>query len=241
MKKHVWILVGLAMMIGSCRNFWGRRIRGNGNIKTEERSVSSFKSVEASGAIKVYVSQGSASPVKIEGDENLLPYVEVAQEEDLIIIRQREGINLDPTGDIRVYLTSPEYKSIEVSGASDIIGQNKISNTENLELHTSGVGNIKMEVDAPKISADISGVGSIDLTGQTKDLDLDLSGAGHAHCFDLMAENTKVTMSGVGSAEVYCSVRLDAEVSGAGSVRYKGSATNINQNISGVGSVKKAD
>jgi hypothetical protein len=77
------------------------------------------------------------------------------------------------------------------------------------------------------------------LKGQTRDVDLDLTGAGHAHCYDLLAENTKVDISGAGSADVYASVKLDAQVSGAGSVNYKGNAANVNQHVSGAGSITK--
>jgi hypothetical protein len=56
-----------------------------------------------------------------------------------------------------------------------------------------------------------------------------------------MAENTKVDISGAGSAEVFASVKLDAHVSGAGKVRYKGDAANVQQQVSGAGSVKKAE
>jgi hypothetical protein len=48
-----------------------------------------------------------------------------------------------------------------------------------------------------------------------------------------------VAISGAGSAEVYASVKLDATVSGAGNVNYKGNASEVNQHVSGAGSVKK--
>lgn len=241
MFKYLGVILVLILALGSCRFMMGKRVRGNGVIKTEDHSVSSFKNVEVSGSINVYVSQGDIQPVKVEGDENLLQYIEVAQEGDKIIVRDRPGFNLMPTGDMRIYITAPIYNSIEVSGACDIIGKTKIVNPENLELHASGAGDIKMEVDAPSLSADISGSGSIDLKGQTKDVDLGLSGAGHAHCFDLLSENTKVDISGAGSAEVFASVKLDAQVSGAGSVSYKGNAPTVNQHVSGVGSVNKVN
>jgi hypothetical protein len=79
------------------------------------------------------------------------------------------------------------------------------------------------------------------IKGQTKDVELGLSGAGSAHCFDLLSENTKVEVSGVGSAEVFASVKIDAQVSGVGSVKYKGNATDVKQNVSGVGSVSKVN
>lgn len=241
MRKHLWIMLALPVILGSCRHFLGKRVRGNGNIRTEERSVSNFKNVDVSGAAKVYVSQGNQPSVKIEGDDNLLQYIEVNQEGDKVTVRERPGFNLMPTGDLHVYVTAPVFHNISAAGACDILGQNKITNSDDLSLHVSGAGDIRMELDAPTLSATVSGSGSIDLKGQTKNVDLELTGAGHAHCYDLLAENTKVDISGAGSAEVYASVKLDAEVSGAGDVRYKGNATNVNQHVSGAGSVKKSD
>jgi hypothetical protein len=203
--------------------------------------VNSFHNVEVHGAIDVFVSQGELKPVKIETDENLLKYVEIEQHGETIVIKNKEGFNLRPTQKIKVYVSSPEYRSLEVSGACNIIGQTKLTGHEPLGLSVSGAGDIKMEVEAPKVTADISGSGTIDLKGQTKDFDLGLSGAAKARCFDMMAENTEVDISGAGSADVYASVKLDADVSGAGSVKYRGGAAQVNQHVSGAGSVKKAD
>jgi putative autotransporter adhesin-like protein len=241
MRKFFWIVLALPVVLGSCRHFLGKRVKGNGNIKTEDRSVASFKNVEVSGAAKVYVSQGDEHSVKIEGDENLLQYIEVAQEGDKIVVRDKPGFNLDPSGDLKVYVTSPVFSRINASGACDIIGQTKITSQESLTLHVSGAGDIQMEVDAPQLEAEVSGSGNINLKGQTKDVDLDLTGAGHAHCYDLLAENVKIEITGAGSAEIYASVKLDATVSGAGSVNYKGNASNVSQHVSGAGSVSKAN
>lgn len=223
----------------SCR-FLGKRVRGNGVIKTEERPVSSFKNVEAAGNIQLLVIQGDLKPVRLEGDENILPYIEVIQEGDHITIKTKDGVHLIPSGDLKVYVTSPTYKSIEVSGSSDIIGQTKITSPDDLSLEASGAGDIKMEVDAPKITAGISGSGSVNLKGQAKDFDVNLTGAGHAYCYDLMTENTTVDISGAGSAQLYASVKLTADISGAGNITYKGNAS-VSQQISGAGSVSKAD
>jgi len=241
MKKFVLLLLPVSMLFASCLYFGGKKVKGNGHIETDERSVSSFHSVEVRGAIDVYVSQGALQPVKIETDENLLKYVEVEQHGEKVVIKNRHGYNIRPTQKVKVFVTSPDYRSLQVSGACNIIGQTKISTSEALDLSVSGAGDIKMEVDAPKLSADISGSGTVDLKGQTKDFELGLSGAGKARCFEMLSENTEVDISGAGSADVYASVKLDAEVSGAGSVKYKGNASNVNQQVSGAGSVKKAD
>jgi hypothetical protein len=239
MKKIYFLSLVAFLGLISCR-FLGKRIHGNGNIKSVERPVAAFKEVEANGNIKLIVSQGDLKPVRIESDENLLSYIEVLQEGDHITIQTRPGVNLVPSGDLNVYVTSPTYKSIEVTGSSDIVGQNKITSTDELSLSASGAGDIQMEVDAPKVSAGISGSGSVKLKGQAKDFDVDLSGAGHAYCYDLLTENTTVGISGAGSAQVYASVKLSAKVSGAGNISYKGNAS-VSQEISGAGSVNKVD
>jgi hypothetical protein len=239
--SSLWLLLALPLMLASCQGIFGKRVHGDGNIKTEDRPVSDFKNVDVSGAAKVLVSQGDHPSVKIEGDENLLQYMEVNQIGNKIEVRERPGFNLVPTTDLKVYVTAPVFNDIDASGACDIIGQTKISNPEDFAMHVSGAGDIKMEVDAPRLKAEVSGSGSIYLKGQTKDVYLDLTGAGHAHCFDLLSESTKVDISGAGSAEVYASVKLEADVSGAGTVKYKGNATDVKQDVSGAGSVQKVD
>ena len=240
MRKYLLMIAVASLALGSCHYILGRRVRGDGNIKTEDHTVSAFKNLRVSAAINVYITQGDIKPIRIEGDDNLLPYIEVEQDGDEVVIKNREGYNLEGSDDLKVYVTAPEFHHISLSGAGDIIAENKISNPGEMEINLSGTGDIKMdELDAPKVGADISGVGSIYIKGQTKDVDMNISGAGSAHCYDLMAENTKIQISGVGSAEVYASVKLDAHVSGAGSVDYKGNATDVSQEVSGVGSVNK--
>jgi hypothetical protein len=239
MKKQAFLLISLAFLVCSCRHFFGKMVRGNGIIKTEERNITPFKNLDIRGGVDVVVVQGEIKPVEIKGDENLFAYIEVIQEGDKLIIGEKDHFNLDPTDKMEIRVTAPAYQSISLSGAGNIRGETKISGSEELEVSLSGAGNINMEVDVPKIIGNVSGVGSLYLRGQTKDAVLDMSGAGSAHCFDLMAENTRVDVSGVGSAEVFASVKIDAQVSGVGSVRYKGNATDVNQHVSGVGSVNK--
>jgi len=241
MKKYFFLLIAPVFVLSSCREFMGKRVRGNGNVKSEKRDITSFKNLEVHGGIDVIILQGDIKPLEIKGDENLFQYIDVKQEGDNLIIGEKDGYNLDPTDKLELYVTAPNYHSISLSGASNISTQNKITGNDPIELNLSGAGNIKMEVDVPKVTADISGVGSMYIKGQTKDVDIVLTGAGSAHCFDLLSENSTVEVSGVGSAEVYASVKIDAQVSGVGSVKYKGNATDVKQNVSGVGSVNKVN
>jgi len=241
MKKLLLILTAITIIGSSCNYLGGKRVRGNGNITTSEKSVSSVTNVQVSGAIDLYVSQGDTKPVSVETDDNLQQYIEVEQQGDKVVIKFREGINPRPAGKIKAYISSPLYSTIDVSGASNINGETKIVNPENMTLQVTGAGNINMDLNAPAVNAEVSGAGEVNLKGQTKIFDLNLTGAAKAHCYEMLSENTKIDISGAGDADVYASVKLDAQVSGAGSVSYKGGATDVKQQVSGAGSVKKAD
>ncbi len=137
-------------------------------------------------------------------------------------------------------MSSPEFDRLEASGACDIFSDNKISATNELYIDLSGSCEATIELNAPKVIADLSGASDVNLRGETKEFVADGSGSTGIRCFDLMAENVRIDISGSGNAEVFASVKLDVDISGAGDVKYRGNAS-VTQHISGAGSVKKVD
>jgi Putative auto-transporter adhesin, head GIN domain len=241
MRKLLPFFAIIAFVNTSCRFMWGERIRGNGNIKTVERTVSAFKDVSTSGSIHVYITQGPQAPIKIEADENLLDYIEIHQRGDAISIETRDGYNLESTGEIKVYVTAPEFNHIGISGSGTVQSTTKIISKNDLDFSISGSGGLKADLNAPSVDVDITGSGHADIVGETKNLDVQISGSGKARCYNLLSENTTVDVTGSGDADVYASVKLNAQVSGSGNISYKGAATQIKKDITGSGEVNKAD
>ena len=229
-----------AITFTSCRFVTGKRIYGNGIIKSETRSVGSFNSVDVSGGIDVYVKQDSVASVKIEGDENLLEYVQVRVDGGTLDIREEKGFNLKSITGIKVYVSGPSFKHFEASGACDIYSENKISSSNDISMRATGASSITMELHAPNVKAELSGASHIRLNGETKTFSADGSGASGLKCFELMTEETDVEISGASHAEVFASVKLEAHASGASSVKYKGNAS-IKQEASGASSVSKSE
>ncbi|MEQ1677997.1 MAG: head GIN domain-containing protein [Chitinophagaceae bacterium] len=238
-KLFLFAMIGL-LTLNSCSFMGGKRIRGNGIIKTETRSAGTYNGVDVSGALDVYVKQDSAYSVLIETDANLLEYIVVENSNGILKIHQREGTNLKSTRSIKVYVGGPSLKRFEASGACDIVSENVITSSEPVSINLSGASSANMELKAPKVGADLSGAGTVTLKGETKEFRVDGSGSSNINCFELMSETTEVGLSGAGDAEVFASVKLDVHVSGAADVKYKGNAT-VSQQISGAGSVKKAE
>lgn len=241
MRNFLLLMIVAAALVPSCNIFRGERVRGNGNQTTQERNVGSFKSVSSSGSFDIYVSSGTSHAVKVEAEENLLPYIETYVDGGKLYIDTKDGYWLDNKRAMRVYVTSPEFTSIHSSGSGNIIGETKITNPHKLVLSVSGSADIKMEVDAPEVEAEISGSGSINLQGQTKIFETGLSGSGDIRAMNLLAEETKVSITGSGDADVYASVALDVAITGSGDVRYKGGGQLRKSNIAGSGKVTRLE
>lgn len=239
--KNILLFSVLALFVfTSCRQVFGKRIRGNGNVKTETRSAGQFSNINVSGNINVYVSQDSVSSLKVEADENLQEYIIIENDGGTLDIHSRSGYNLKPSKHIKVYISNNDFEKFSASGACDIFTENRITGREAITINLSGASNVNMDVKAPRVEAKLSGAGNITLKGETRDFEADGSGSTDFKCFDLMAENTKVSLSGAGNAEVFASVKLDVHVSGAADVKYKGNAT-VSQQVTGAGSVKKVE
>lgn len=240
MNRLLLLATSCILLFTSCHNMFGKRIHGNGVIKTEGRKTGDFSSIDVGGAINVYLKQGADRSVSIETDENLFEYIETSDDGDVLRIRPRRNINLDPSGTVKVYVTAPAFTRLHVSGASKIISDSRITSEKEMDIDISGASEVRVDIKAPRITAELSGASNMVLTGETKDFSVGGSGASNARCFELLTENANVDLSGASGADVFASVSIHGEASGASHIRYKGNAT-VQSNTSGAGSIKKVD
>ena len=227
--------------VSSCRFTGGKRITGDGDMASENRNVSGFSGIEIAGPFDVYLSQGEQYSVRIEGDQNLLEYVETEQHGDMLEIGSRDGFNLRPRKSIKVYITSPRIETLEVAGSGSIVSQTRFTSSNRLKMVIAGSGDISLgEVDAPEVQGEIAGSGSISVKGTTKVFQSEIAGSGEIHAFGLLSETTDVEIAGSGDVEVFASKHLEVSIAGAGDVKYKGSPT-VSQSKAGSGSVRKVE
>ena len=238
MKKIA--LFSLIILVGGCREIAGERVKGSGHVITENRTASGFNNVDISGAIDVYVKQDSVSSVKVEADDNILEYIQVHSDGSTLEIYTENNIRLKPTNKIKVYISNPQYKEIQVSGASTIRCENEITSADAIDIGLSGASDGRLELNAPKISVHLTGASNTSIKGKTKDFEGSASGASEIRGFDLLSENADVDASGASHIEIFASVRINGQSSGASSVNYKGNAQSSVEK-SGASSVNKKD
>ena len=235
--RNLIVLAGLFVALftqQSCRT-----VNGNHNVVSETRSIGSFSEINLSGFANVYLTQANVTEMKITGESNIIDYIRTRVEGERLIIGTGNSINLNTHEPVNIYISTPDIEKISVSGAGDVISQNKWTLDKGIELHTSGAGKIKAELNSPDVEIRVSGAGDVIATGETKDLKVDISGAGKAKAENLKAENATVRVSGAGSANVFASVYLDAHVSGAGKINYWGNPRKVDSHESGAGDINK--
>lgn len=234
--RTAYLLVLAVVVLSSCEK---EVLRGHGDVITKTRPVGTFDKVDAGGEFDIYLTQGPAEDLTLEGQENVLAELSTQVRGNTLYIKydkNRVRVNKIP----KIYITTAQLSGLKISGANSVRG---LSDWEvnNLKIDASGSGNINLRVkNANNIDTHISGSADIYLAGTAEELDMDISGSGTIKAFDLSTKNAEVKVSGSGKCELTVSERLSANISGSGKVRYKGNPA-VNTKISGSGSVSQVD
>ena len=141
----------------------------------------------------------------------------------------------------KVIVTAPTLEKLISSGSADIMSKGVIKNSNQIEIKTSGSGDIIAEVDAPSVTVIGSGSGDVTLSGRTRDFDCKISGSGDVKCGNLKSENAVVHVAGSSDVHVFASVSLKVNVTGSGDVYYAGNPSSPEIHIAGSGTVKAVD
>lgn len=146
---------------------------------------------------------------------------------------------------------------LSVSGSGSM--QIDVDASGNMEANVSGSGHMDVKGHCKNYSSDISGSGTVvvalvivgnadigisgsgktEASGSAKKVKTQISGSGRVLAANLETEECNVTMSGSGQVEINVKNSLDANISGSGTVLYKGNPSHVNGHSSGSGHVRK--
>lgn len=217
-----------------------QKIEGNGQLRKQSRSVSNFTAISSSGSWDVMLAYGEPGTIQVEGDENLLEYIETRVENGKLIIRSQNSLNLRSKNKITVYVSLTRLTAVNLSGSGDILGEGKFSNEGTTTYKVSGSGSIRLAMhQVGKADLSVSGSGNIRLSGSAGSVNIRVSGSGNADCAELICDNASAQVSGSGNIKVNVNNTLDAHISGSGNISFRGAASDVRKRISGSGRVNK--
>lgn len=251
----------LAAVLTVVAPFSGCTTATPGGIVTEEKEFTDFTNVAAEGTFEVEIVQSDLFSTTITTDADFSDYVAVAKEGSTLRIYLNphhtftdftlhaktfkakialpilHGIQLSGASKGTVSgFKSSQNLSLNISGASSL----NIANIEvgDAEFKVSGASTVTGNINAGNIQFEVSGASKIELAGSAKSIMLTASGASKTNLDNFPLNNANVNLSGASEATLNIEGRLDAVLSDASTLYFRGNPTMGNISISGASTIK---
>ena len=209
----------------------------------QDRHLSGFNAIAASGSFDVYIVQGNTESVKVEAPADVIDHIVTEVENGTLKIHDKHSSGWNWGSwwgnnhkKVAVYVTAKNLNAIGITGSGDVFFKDGIR-ASSLSLSVSGSGDVMGKVDAKSLECDISGSGDMKLSGHAQNSSISVSGSGDFSARDLVTAHTSVQVSGSGDASINASDSIEASVSGSGDVSYTGGAQHIVKSKSGSGDI----
>ena len=179
--------------------------------------------------IKIYITVASIEALSVSGSGELIGQSSFTANDI--------NLNVSGSGQLTLNVDASGKMDADVSGSGDIMVKGKCASFDG---DVSGSGKIDVEsVVVGKAEFEVSGSGKIQAKGSARSVEADISGSGKVLAANLETEKCEIKITGSGDVEINVKNELDANISGSGTVSYKGNPSKVNSHASGSGSVRK--
>jgi hypothetical protein len=210
---------------------------GYGPVIEQTFPVNGVDSVNLPSFGNLYIRQGATEELRVRAEEQLFDHIEVDVIGGELLIQFRSGgfQNAHPI-EFHLTMTQP-LRRATLTGIGRIQGSSLTTGA--LELVQSGLGSLDFDnLQAQSLRLSMGGMGSVTLSGSVSTQDVTVSGMADYSAGSLQSNEATVRIRKSGSATVSVRDRLDAVISGSGSVYYYGDPT-VSSTITGSGRCEK--
>jgi Putative auto-transporter adhesin, head GIN domain len=238
----------------------GEMVQGSGRMTQETRTIQGIARVDLATIGTLYLTLGDKEELRIEAEDNLLPYLLTAAEGDELVIKTKDNVELKPTQPVRFHLTVKKLNALAASSAGNI--EAGAIKAERFLLVVSSAGNVTLEsLDAPEVAAMLNSAGNATIKDlQAKDLRVNINSsggltiekgevekqavtqtsAGNYNARGLKSRKAQALVNSAGSATLWVTDALTATVNSIGSLSYRGSPT-VEEHATSLGTIRKID
>jgi len=207
----------------------------------EVRDVSGFHSIDVSGDIRVYLTEGEEAVAVSARDEDMKARIRTEVKNGILKIgyRSDEGgvrISISKSSRPRVYVACKDLKAISASGSAAIVVDGTIHTTK-LSMKFSGGSDFEGKLEVEELKIRQSGGTNVVVSGRATTATIDVSGGSKLKGYDLVTDTCEVDASGHSDVSITVNKEFSAEASGASDVNWKGPAKLIDSDVSGSGTV----
>lgn len=218
MKTKLQLRLAILMMINLIFlvSFTYGQDKGSGNVVKQSRTVEPFSEIEAGSAFVLVLEQGPEYTVTVETDDNYLDRIETIVKDNRLNIT---SLGMKNPGALKVWISSPDIKVIELYGAARLTAIGSIESTQ-LKINLSGASRAEIAQNSELLNTNLSGASKLKLSGNTSKHISIISGASDLNALNMNTINTELRISGAGKATINSTDEINAEISGASSFSY---------------------
>jgi hypothetical protein len=179
---------------------------------------------------KVQITQGEHESLTMEGRPDILSKITTVMRGEVLIIRF-DGSWMDKLGyalstsftrpTIRYTITVQDLSCLDLTG---FVHANAAElSASNLSLKLKGAGELAMGwLKAQSLDVDLQGVGRMVLEGQVEEQRVAVRGPGYYKARNLKSRRARVSVKGIGRADIWATDSLTMKVRGMGHVGVRG-------------------
>lgn len=235
-----WILLACALILGSC-NPAGVRVSGNRQAGSESRPLEAFSGIVQAGSMDLVYTCSANRSLRIEGESNLIPYVQTVVKDGTLEIKIKDHSDLRTHQPLRVFVSGPAVNKLTLAGSGNLLVPGFLAPSGHLDLNLAGSGDLHVDsLNCPSVSIRQAGSGQMYVRGDTRELNLKVLGSGNVQARYLRSEDASSILVGSGSAEIYASKSLRSRIIGSGDLSYWGNPSSVSNRKLGSGNIQAA-
>jgi hypothetical protein len=192
------------------------------SLSSQTREVPSFDAIEFEGEARVEITVGESRKVVLRGSPNVIKRTETKVVDNTlhIDVQAKDWSWGQDRRRLVLQIEVPQLRSLQLDGGTDVQLRGFDGGESNIGIH---------------------GAARIRASGKLEHLTVHLAGAGQADLSELVADDAKVTLDGVGSVYVHPKESLDATMNGVGAIFYSGKPKQVNSWMNGLGTISRRD
>lgn len=208
------LLLGLlaAVLLTACTE------DARGPIERETRTVGSFSAIDMEGSGVLDIRVGEDPAIEIEAPAQVLERMKVEVRGETLYIESKAKHWGRHRTQVRVSV--PTLSSLRLKGGNDV------------SVHGFAGGESEIRAD---------GAVNIEAEGELDRLTIRMAGAGKGDFSKLAADDTQVTVDGIGRVVVHPLEKLNATMNGVGAIHYTGTPREVRTHMNGLGRISQTE
>lgn len=175
-----------------------------------------FSGIKSTSGIDIYLVQSDSNTISVSPEDFNIENLKISVKNEIATITASGKIK----DDVKIIVRAPEFKFIELGGATDVKTEGVISG-DFISINNSGASDAKLGLNYIKVKIKSSGASDVKLTGKVDSLYGSFSGASDLKAFDVDNVYAKIKASGASDVQLNTDSLIVANISGASSIKYK--------------------